>query len=158
LLRLSPMHQATHWQWPPSSISVGAKVRLALIGTYCAGLALIFMQPAGAVPTGPTPVVGPRPVIEIRELSKDGGTVEAGTTLHYQFTVSNRGKADLELKEVKPSCGCTVPHWDKVVKPGKEGAIEAEVHTVNFRGAIIKHLTVISNDPEHPQLDLTLTA
>jgi hypothetical protein len=127
-------------------------------GLLCAGLALSLLRPVQADPTSPVASAAPHPVIEVRELSKDGGTVEEGTTLHFQFTVANRGKTDLELKDVKPSCGCTVPHWDKVVKPGKEGIIEAEVRTVNFRGAIAKHLTVISNDPEHPQLDLTLTA
>src|SRR5438270_10296393 len=98
------MHQATPLRWLLRSISAGASFRTVVTGMSCAGLALSFLKPAGAVPTAPTPAVGPQPVIEIRELTKDGGTVEAGTTLHYQFTVTNPGKADLELKEVKPSC------------------------------------------------------
>jgi len=49
----------------------------------------------------------------------------------FQFTVVNNGGADLEL---------------------------AEVNTQYFRGAVTKHLTVRSNDPEQPQLELLMTA
>jgi len=97
-------------------------------------------------------------VIEVRETTQNAGAVEQGTLLKYRFKVANRGRADLELTQVKPSCGCTVPKWDRVIAPGKKGVIEAEVSTTAFSGAIAKHLTVISNDPAHPQLDLTLTA
>jgi hypothetical protein len=106
----------------------------------------------------PAAPAGPAPMMEIRESTRDGGVVEEGTAIQYKFTVANRGKADLELTQVKPSCGCTVPHWDKVIPAGKEGVIEAEVHTTGFRGSILKHLTVFSNDPLHPQVELSLTA
>src|SRR5258708_6353719 len=98
------------------------------------------------------------PALAVAETTQDGGTVEEGATLHYRFSIANRGEANLEIKDVKPSCGCTVPRWDKLISPGKNGVIEAEVHTERFRGAITKHLTVISNDAAHPQLELMLTA
>jgi hypothetical protein len=94
----------------------------------------------------------------VHETSQDGGTVEEGTVLKYRFAVANPGDVYLEIKQVKPSCGCTVPHWDKLIAPGKEGSIDAEVHTEHFRGAILKHLTVLSNDTQHPELELSLTA
>src|SRR5215212_6562646 len=103
-------------------------------------LALALLAPvAMAEPTAPA---GPAPMLEIQEATRDGGVVEEGTAIQYKFTVANRGKADLELTQVKPSCGCTVPHWDKVIPAGKEGVIEAEVRTTGFRGSILKHLTV----------------
>jgi Protein of unknown function (DUF1573) len=105
-----------------------------------------------------TAAPGTGPVIEVKPASQDGGTVEEGTAVHYRFEITNRGPADLEIAQVKPSCGCTVPHWDKLIKPNGEGVIEAEVHTERFRGPIQKHLTVFSNDPDHPQIELTLTA
>ena len=110
-------------------------------------------EPAAAAPTNSR-----GPVIGVAETTQDGGTVEEGTVLHFQFKVANQGGADLEINEVRPSCGCTVPHWDKLILPGKNGVIEAEVHTEHFRGPIQKHLTVISNNAAQPQLDLILTA
>jgi hypothetical protein len=101
---------------------------------------------------------GARPKLEIRETTKDGGTVEEGTFCQFKFTVANRGQADLLIDQVKPSCGCTVPKWDRVVKPGAEASIGAEVNTEYLRGAITKHLTVFSNDPDRPAVELTLTA
>jgi hypothetical protein len=127
----------------------------------CAGLSLALFTPgvtASAEVSAPAAASHLGPMLSVRETSQDGGTVEEGTVLKYRFTVANPGDADLEIKQVKPSCGCTVPRWDKLIAPGKEGAIDAEVHTDHFRGAILKHLTVLSNDPQHPQLELSLTA
>ncbi len=124
----------------------------------------LLAGPVGPVRAAEPEVAAPAPakaagaVIEVRETTQNAGAVEQGTLLKYRFKVANRGRADLELTQVKPSCGCTVPKWDRVIAPGKKGVIEAEVSTTAFGGAIAKHLTVISNDPAHPQLDLTLTA
>lgn len=119
-------------------------------------VAAIMMPAAAAEPAAPS--AGPHPVMEIREPIKDGGEVEEGTVVKYRFTVANRGQADLEIKNVKPSCGCTVSEWDRVIQPGKEGTIGAEMRTEYFRGQVMKHLTVSSNDPERPAVELTITA
>src|SRR5688500_2008218 len=63
----------------------------------------------------------PQPVIEVRETTLDGGTVEEGTAIKLQFVVRNTGSADLELTRVKPDCGCSIARWEKVIAPGKEG-------------------------------------
>ncbi len=141
--------------------TAGARRRTPLVHTVLgAGLILALLAPAvAAIPeAGALAPAKPGPAMEVRPASQDGGTVEEGTVLKYHFTVANHGQSDLEITQVKPSCGCTVPHWDKLVQPGKEGTIDAEVHTEHFRGAIQKHLTVISNDPQHPELELSLTA
>src|SRR5206468_1904403 len=109
-------------------------------------------------PAAAVPARGHGSLLAVAETTQDGGTVEEGTVLHFQFKIANQGGADLEIKDVKPSCGCTVPHWDKLIPPGKNGVIEAEVHTEHFRGPIQKHLFVISNDAARPQFDLILTA
>jgi uncharacterized protein DUF1573 len=96
--------------------------------------------------------------LAVTATAQDAGSVEQGTLAKFHFVIANRGQADLEITQVKPSCGCTVPHWDKLIKPGAEGSIDAEVNTTNFRGAITKHLTVLTNDPAHPQIELTLNA
>src|SRR5690349_19694225 len=69
---------------------------------------------------------GPRPILELREKHQDGGVVEEGTVVPFKFEVTNRGQADLEITQVKPSCGCTVTQWDRVIKPGAHGTIAAQ--------------------------------
>jgi hypothetical protein len=116
-------------------------------------MAMLASPTAAVDPAAP----GAVPVIEVQETTRDGGTVEEGTALKLQFIVANKGSADLELTRVKPDCGCSVARWDKVIAPGKEGAIDAELHTEFMRGKVTKGFTVFSNDPVHPQLRLAVT-
>jgi hypothetical protein len=132
-------------------------VRVSLIVSAMAGIGVGLLAPAAlASPAAGT--AGTRPVIEVPETKKDGGVVEEGTVVPFRFTVANRGAADLEITQVRPSCGCTITKWDRVVKPGGQSVVEASMNTLYFHGAVAKHLTVISNDPDRPQMELTITA
>jgi hypothetical protein len=123
----------------------------------CASLIVALFLPGDSSPSqAPGTALGP--VIQMASLTQDGGVVEEGTVVKYRFTAANSGQADLVLEEVRPGCGCTVAHWDRLIKPGEKGSIEAEIHTEHFRGPVMKHLTVVTNDPKHPQLDLSITA
>src|SRR5919198_326256 len=95
---------------------------LQLSAASALGLALPARALAApGLAAGPAPAdAGPGPAIEVRETAKDGGVVEEGTVVKYQFRVANRGKADLEITRVKPDCGCSIARWDKVIKPGAE--------------------------------------
>jgi hypothetical protein len=121
------------------------------------GLGAALLAP-GRVAPAETGASGPRPVIALRETKQDAGNVEEGTVVPFQFQVKNDGQADLEVTQVKPSCGCTISSWDRVVKPGAWGTIQAQMNTLYFRGSVIKHLTVFSNDPSRPQIELTIGA
>jgi len=46
----------------------------------------------------------------------------------------------------------------KSIKPGQSGQIEASVKTEGVAGKINKTITVVSNDPRQPQVQLTITA
>lgn len=89
---------------------------------------------------------------------KDFGTVAKGSELSWEFTVKNTGKADLQILNVQPACGCTVADFDKVIKPGATGKIRAVVDTAQFSGPISKGITVVSNDPATPNAVLTMRA
>lgn len=88
----------------------------------------------------------------------DIGTIPKGETIHQEFLVKNDGKSELHITDVKPSCGCTVPEYDKVIKPGAEGKIILNVDTKNFQGPISKTALVLSDDPTTPQTTIFLTA
>jgi hypothetical protein len=128
-------------------------INLGSIGGLCA----VLLAP-GAVAVAEAGTGAPRPMIEVRETRKDGGVVEEGTVVRFQFEVANRGQADLEVTRVKPSCGCTITKWDRVIKPGAQGTIEAQMNTLYFRGSVTKYLTIFSNDPARPQVELTIAA
>jgi len=98
------------------------------------------------------------PKIDVLEPVKDYGTVPKGTKIDWAFAVRNNGASDLEIKSAAPSCGCTVTDFDKVIKPGQTGKINAHVDTAAFSGPISKHVTVMSNDPATPATQLTLNA
>jgi hypothetical protein len=138
--------------WRRSSTSGGSPVHaLAWLLGLSFGISGLA-QPATPSALSATPV----PALSLESTIQDGGAVEQGTQLQYRFTLTNHGQADLELTQVKPDCGCTVPRWDRVIKPGAAGVIEARLDTSSFRGPIRKRLTVVTNDPVRPQIDLTL--
>jgi Protein of unknown function (DUF1573) len=101
---------------------------------------------AGAAPKA----VVPEPVADL-------GTVDRGETVTHDFVVRNEGDAPLELLEVRPGCGCTVASFDKVIAPGASGKVHAELDTSSIRsGSTMKAISVVTNDPDNAQLQLTL--
>lgn len=99
---------------------------------------------------------GPRPIIEIPKMRHDFGDVYEREKFEYTFAVKNKGKADLVISEVKPGCGCTVANFDKVIAPGQEGKIELVLDGTRVHGEFSKTAQVFSNDPDHPELTLTI--
>jgi hypothetical protein len=66
----------------------------------------------------------PEPVVEV-------GEVRSGAQLQHRFTFVNRGPAPVEVREVRPSCGCLTPRLDRALyPPGAEGALLLEVNTL----------------------------
>ncbi|RDI13093.1 DUF1573 domain-containing protein [Flavobacterium sp. AG291] len=64
------------------------------------------------------------------------------------FEFTNTGDAPLIIKDVKSSCGCTVPSWPKEpIAPGKSGKIEVKYNMTP--GPIRKTITVQSNAVNH---------
>lgn len=98
------------------------------------------------------------PKLVVVEERKDVGTVPKGEPIKHVFVLKNTGKSDLHVTDVKPSCGCTVPEFDKVIKPGAEGKVTLTVDTKNFSGPISKTALLMTDDPSTPQVTLFLSA
>jgi hypothetical protein len=128
------------------------KGTLMLLASLLGMLSIITLdQPAKASPPGP------KLVIAAPEHSF--GNVKPGTPLTHTFKVRNEGQADLEIKSVKPGCGCTATNFDKVVSPGKEGGITLKIEdTAGYKGEVAKTADVTTNDPERRTFKLTLRA
>jgi hypothetical protein len=98
------------------------------------------------------------PKIEFASTVYDFGKVNQGEVVKHEFIFTNTGSATLEIKEVRPGCGCTTAGtWDKIVEPGKTGIIPLQFNTANFGGTLTKSATVTSTDPNHSNVVLQIT-
>ena len=114
-------------------------------------------QAQAAKPAAGKGAVG-APKIEIGQETRDMGTVPKGQVVEAEFVVHNAGGSDLIITDARPSCGCTVSSFDKLIKPGADGKVKASVDTKSFSGPISKSVLVVSNDPERPQMNLFVKA
>jgi hypothetical protein len=97
-----------------------------------------------------------KPKAVVVEPIKDVGSVAKGEKATADFLIRNDGDAVLEITNVQPACGCTVAEYDKTIAPGKTGKVHAVVDTATFNGPIAKGVSVFTNDPATPQIELTL--
>ena len=138
--------------------SSASTARLGRPGVALAA-ALLAIAPAAALAQAPKPAASTTaPKLVLVEEKKDVGTVAKGEVIHATFVLKNEGKADLHVTDVKPSCGCTVPEYDKMIKPGAEGKIVLNVDTKTFQGPISKSALILTDDPATPQMTVFVMA
>src|SRR5262245_44559804 len=100
------------------------KTTRAVLSVAIMGWVSAFAQaPAPTAVAAPaTPPGGP--AIKFVETAHDFGRVPQGEIVRRDFIFTNTGSALLEIKDVRPGCGCTTAgEWDKSVAPGKTGKI-----------------------------------
>ena len=134
---------------------LGRLACLAVAGLFVVS-ALEAQKPA--VGKAPARAASGAPKIEVVPETKDAGTVAKGHVVDATFVVKNTGGADLVISDARPSCGCTVASFDRIIKPGAEGKIQSSVDTKSFSGPISKSIVLHSNDPERPQMNLFIKA
>ena len=141
---------------PPRTNWSGRPLRHAL------GLAVVLVVSAQASATkaqGSEPqverVAGPQ--IRFAETSIDFGKVESGQVVQHNFVFTNTGNQALEIRDVRPSCGCTtVPNWNRSVDPGGSGSIPFHFNSEGFSGDVVKTIIVVCNDPANTNVVLEL--
>ncbi len=98
------------------------------------------------------------PQIDLPDPNFDFGEIEEGQLIEKEFKFTNTGKADLIIRKIKPSCGCTtVEPADKIIQPSKTSSFKASVRTNGFSGKIAKSVTIITNDPINPTVVVRIT-
>ncbi|MDX2084756.1 MAG: DUF1573 domain-containing protein [Candidatus Melainabacteria bacterium] len=99
------------------------------------------------------------PILQVPEPTLQLGQVPIDSQVKASFILQNVGGKPLVIDEVSPSCGCTVAKLGKpVVPPGDFTRLDVVLDTSIKLGAVAKTVTIYSNDPHHPQLDLVLKA
>ena len=122
------------------------QIKTAILA-FCAVLLVV----APALAAGAPKAVAVDPI-------KDVGTTAKGEKIVHDFVIRNEGDAVLEITNVQPACGCTVAEFDKTIAPGQTGKVHTVVDTTDFNGPIAKGVTVYTNDPATPQIELTVRA
>jgi hypothetical protein len=97
------------------------------------------------------------PKIELVAPAYDFGTVTEGTPVQHVFTIRNAGKADLVIKAVHTSCGCTAAKPTKTkLAPGESSDLAVTFDTHYEKGHRSRMITVYTNDPLTPAATLTM--
>lgn len=98
------------------------------------------------------------PMIEFENLTYNFGTVTQGDKIEHEFVFKNLGENDLEIRNVKSSCGCTAVNvTDEAIKKGKSSSIKAVFNTRGKKNRQNKTITINTNDPTHPTIVVKLT-
>jgi Protein of unknown function (DUF1573) len=122
------------------------------IGRRAAGFGLLLgalVVSVFAADAGDKDVKSPR--ISVDPMSFDFGKALQNRTLHKDFVVRNFGTADLEIKRVSTSCGCTAALADSTtVEPGASTTLRVDLQTRTYEGKLERKVIVESNDPKSP--------
>ena len=115
------------------------------MAAICAGIAGAAAWAAGA------------PKLQFAETVQDFGKAAEGESLAGRFAFRNAGNAVLKIGLPDPSCGCTgVSVKPDTLQPGEKGELAFTLDLTNQRGAVEKLITVPSNDPQQPEIKLTI--
>ena len=91
------------------------------------------------------------PVAKFSTASHDFGEMKQGDKKDHTFTLTNDGKSELIIRNIRSSCGCTaVAPSKKVIAPGESVPIKVTFDSRGKRGRQSKSITVITNDPKTP--------
>ena len=124
------------------------------LATLIAGAAVLL----GPLVTGAQQASDEAPRMVIPEKIIDLGQVAKGAVEDANFTIRNEGGEALEIKAVRPTCGCTVAEYDREIPAGGTGTIRAKLDTTDFNGPISKSILVMTNDPDTPTGTLVIRA
>jgi hypothetical protein len=134
---------------------------IIVLGTLGSAPFCWAQSPAPSAPGGPISSLdfqpsGPK--VHFASSTFEFGKVKSGEVVKYSFVFTNTGRATLEILAVKPGCGCTTAGtWDKLVEPGKTGAIPLQFNSTGYSGMVAKSAAVTCNDPAQSNVVLQLT-
>jgi hypothetical protein len=85
------------------------------------------------------------------------GKVIGKDTVAGKFKFTNTGSGVLRLADPKVQCGCTVASLEpRLLNPGENAELEFTFALGTARAFLAKHITVFSNDPDRPEIELTI--
>ncbi|MGD0746029.1 MAG: DUF1573 domain-containing protein [Verrucomicrobiota bacterium] len=99
------------------------------------------------------------PKIQFDQTVYDFGKTSQVATVSGVFKFKNAGDGILKVEPPKPSCGCTVAEVKpNTLPPGATGELPFTLNLGLSRATLEKHIAVRSNDPQTPEVSLTIKA
>lgn len=99
------------------------------------------------------------PKMTFEEMTHDFGGLKKNATASTEFVFTNAGKSPLNIRAIKPNCGCTITKLDKYdFAPGEKGSLKVEFNSTGRRGSQQKSIVIFSNDPSAPTQRLVIKA
>jgi hypothetical protein len=97
------------------------------------------------------------PKIQFDQTVYDFGKTSQVANVSGVFMFKNTGDGILKVEPPKPSCGCTVAELKPdTLAPGATGELAFTLNLGVSRAILEKHIAVRSNDPQTPDVSLTL--
>ena len=121
------------------------------------GLLLALGLAALAPLAGADGAAGPRLAVE--PAAFDFGNVRAEKTLQKDLALRNFGDAELVIRKVSTTCGCTVAGgYRKRVAPGASTTLRISFTTPAAAGRTEQTVSIETNDPERPKVEIKVAA
>lgn len=93
--------------------------------------------------------------LQADEAIYDFGHVGVDYQVFHTYKLFTTGTRSIRIESLKVSCDCSTAYLsDSTVRPGDTVSIDLSFSTRDFYGQTSKTLTVFSNDPRTPRLDL----
>jgi len=97
------------------------------------------------------------PKLQLAERRHDFGDAKEGDILTTEIEFENAGKSELEISQVRTSCGCVAAVTsEKIIPAGGKGTLKIELDTTGRTGKLTRTVTVFSSDPENSRALVTL--
>jgi hypothetical protein len=97
------------------------------------------------------------PKIQFDQTVYDFGKTSQVEVVSGTFRFKNTGDRLLKIEPPKPSCGCTIASLKPdSLPPGESGELAFTLNLGLARAQLEKHIAVSSNDPETPEVSLTI--
>jgi hypothetical protein len=97
------------------------------------------------------------PKAQVGDPTFNFGTALSGPPINHAFMIKNVGNGPLEIRNVTSSCGCTAAKPSKtILAPGEVSTVSASVDTHFEQGHSLSVVTLTTNDPASPTVQLKL--
>ena len=95
------------------------------------------------------------PKIKFEKTDQHVGTIKDGNSVSFNYKLTNEGKEDLLIRKIVPGCECLSFETPKyIITPGESSFIRVTMTAHDREGVQNKYVTVISNSPSNPSINL----